>query len=81
MISPHLLETGYEIFSVNKAASKTKNKRNDLRFVMTMGYEKFRLDLPLVYIIFCPYCGVNLFDFYTNDKYVNELEGHTFTSP
>lgn len=45
---------------------------------MTMGYETFRFELSTI-IIFCPFCGANLFDFYTDDSYINEIEGETFT--
>jgi transcription initiation factor IIE alpha subunit len=47
-------------------------------FFITMGYEKFNLDLPMSSIRYCPYCGVNLFEFYKSDEYANEMEGKTF---
>ena len=53
-------------------------KRNDIRFFMTMGYEKFSFDLAMANISFCPFCGTNLHDFYNKDEYANEIEGETF---
>jgi len=54
-------------------------KRNDIRFFMTMGYQKFSLDLAMANINYCPYCGTNLHEFYDKDEYANEVEGKTFT--
>lgn len=31
-------------------------------------------------INYCPFCGNNLFDFYTSDEFVNEVQGVTFLS-
>jgi len=76
--SPIFLDGGYELFNISRLAQKTKNKRNDIIFCMTMGYETFRFELSTI-IIFCPFCGANLFDFYTDDSYINEIEGETFT--
>lgn len=75
--SEFLLKKNY-IFTINKQLQKTKNKRSDVRFFMTMGYEKFRLDLPMANIGFCPFCGTNLYDYYVEDEYFNEIEGKTF---
>lgn len=66
-------------FSRNIQASKTKNKRDDVRFFMTMGYERFSLNMAMVNIAFCPFCGINLYDYYVDDEYFNEIEGQTFT--
>lgn len=57
---------------------KLKNKTNNLRFFITLGYEKFTLDSVLINICYCPYCGTNLYEFYDNDEYANEIEGETF---
>jgi len=46
---------------------------------MTMGYEKFSLNMAMANIAFCPFCGINLYDFYIKDEYANEIEGETFT--
>ncbi|MBU1579269.1 MAG: hypothetical protein KJ754_07555 [Bacteroidetes bacterium] len=53
-------------------------KRNDLRYFVTIGYDEFKLDLPLMNINYCPYCGTNLYNFYNNAEYANEIEGETF---
>lgn len=58
--------------------SQTKNKRNDLKYFITLGYDVFKLDMPLMNISFCPYCGTNLHLFYNKDEYLNEIEGKTF---
>ena len=31
-----------------------------------------------MYISSGPFCGVNLYDYYKSDEYVNEIEGETF---
>ncbi|WP_198009285.1 hypothetical protein [Prevotella sp. oral taxon 317] len=56
----------------------TRHKRADICFVMTMEYDTFTFDAPTVFISFCPFCGVNLYDYYKSDEYVNEIEGETF---
>lgn len=48
------------------------------KFFMTMGYDKFSLNLAMVNMNFCPYCGIKLDDFYKNERYANEIEGKTF---
>jgi hypothetical protein len=55
------------------------SKRNDLKYFITLGYEKFSLNIPLMNICFCPYCGTNLKMFYDKNEYLNEIEGETFT--
>lgn len=76
--SEFLISKGNLYFKRNRQINKTSNKRNDVRFFMTMGYEKFRLDLPMANIGFCPFCGTNLYDYYVEDEYFNEIEGKTF---
>jgi hypothetical protein len=66
-------------FAHNPALFKTKHKRNDIRFFITMGYERFSLlETGACNIAFCPYCGTNLYDFYVDDECANEVEGKTF---
>jgi hypothetical protein len=65
-------------FSKNIKLNKTQKKRDDIRFFMTMGYEKFSLNMALTNIAFCPFCGTNLYDFYVKDEYANEIEHETF---
>ena len=76
--NPLVIEGLHLLFYENKALKKTKHKRKDIRFFMTMGYEKFSFRLPMVNIAFCPFCGKNLFDFYIDEEYINEIEGETF---
>ncbi len=47
-------------------------------FCLTMGYEKFNIELPLMMISYCPYCGTKLTDFYSKSEFINEVEGETF---
>lgn len=54
------------------------NSKNPMYFFITMGYEKFNIDLPMKSIGYCPYCGTHLFDFYKAEEYANEIEGKTF---
>ena len=77
--SKQLTDLNKFYFLRNIQLSKTNNKRNELRFFMTMGYEKFSLLNAMANIAFCPFCGTNLFDFYDKDEYANEIEGETFT--
>lgn len=58
---------------------KIKSKKNDLKYFITLGYDVFSLDIPLMNISFCPYCGTNLHLFYNKNEYLNEIEGITFT--
>lgn len=48
------------------------------RFFLTMGYTgAFTPTMPALNICFCPFCGVNLFDYYTNnqaDELVHEFQ-------
>lgn len=59
--------------------AEIRGKRNDLRYFITLGYNSFKLDLPLMNIRFCPYCGTNLYKFYDKYEYANEIEGETFS--
>jgi hypothetical protein len=68
-----------EFLISNDGNNKIKNKKYDLKYFITLGYDKFRLDLPMMNINFCPYCGTNLYSFYDKDEYANEIEGETFT--
>lgn len=51
-------------------------------FFITVGYPKFDLiDPPPGFNIdFCPFCGLNLYKFYSDvhDVIANEIEGETF---
>ena len=53
-------------------------KKPYFRFFITHGYEKFNMDLVVMNIAYCPFCGKNLFDFYKDDAIPNEIEGTTF---
>lgn len=78
LTSPEHVERASDIFYLHKELRKTKHRRGDIRFYMTMGYEKFSFHLPMCAISFCPFCGVNLYDFYNKDEYAQEIEGETF---
>jgi hypothetical protein len=52
-----------------------------LAFYITLGYEKFSLNMVEMGISYCPFCGIILKNFYTSDDYVNEIEGKTFVRP
>jgi hypothetical protein len=53
-------------------------RNSPFRFYISIGYEKFRPDIPAFNIDFCPFCGTNLYTFYKSDEYANETEGTTF---
>ena len=42
------------------------------RFFVTCGYNENENPKAHLNIAYCPYCGVNLFDKYNNDCYINE---------
>lgn len=50
-------------------------------FFIMIGYAKFDFNVPMFNVDFCPFCGVNLYDFYSNagDIKANEIEGETFS--
>ncbi|MDR2009876.1 MAG: hypothetical protein LBQ22_05295 [Bacteroidales bacterium] len=54
------------------------NGDNPYRFWITTGYEKFDLDNVMIQIVYCPFCGQDLYKFYKSDEYANEIEGVTF---
>jgi hypothetical protein len=58
---------------------KSIPRQGEFRFYVTAGYEKFHLDLPAFNIEYCPFCGVNLDEYYQSKEYANEVEGTTFT--
>jgi transcription initiation factor IIE alpha subunit len=76
--SDFLINQGGVIITKEGKEQLINTKRNDIRFYMTMGYEKFSFDLAVANINFCPYCGTNLHKFYNKDEYANEIEGETF---
>jgi hypothetical protein len=49
-------------------------------FFLTMGYEKFSVELPMMNIAYCPYCGCKLKEHYSSEEYANEIEGETFNT-
>ncbi len=61
--------------------STVKCKGNDMRFLlMTSPYVVFdQLKNPAIMLNFCPFCGANLYKFYRNKEYANEVEGVTFS--
>lgn len=48
------------------------------RFYITYGYEIFKIDMLAIHMLYCPFCGCDLYKFYNNDTYANEIEGKTF---
>jgi hypothetical protein len=65
-------------FLVNQD-NPSKRKKFELKyFIVTMCYDVFSYNLPLMNINFCPYCGKNLHYFYDKEEYANEVEGETF---
>jgi hypothetical protein len=52
--------------------------RSPYRFYITFGYEKFEIDMLSIFIEYCPFCGVDLFKFYTKEEFANEIEEKTF---
>jgi hypothetical protein len=56
-----------------------KSTMGPYRFYITTGYTNFNFDVPSFFIEFCPFCGTNLYQFYTRDEYASEIEGVTFS--
>ncbi len=50
------------------------SKNSPYRFWMTFGREVYNLDSVMINLSYCPFCGKNLFEFYNNDEYINEIE-------
>jgi len=47
------------------------NEGKDLyRYLYVCGFLKDKP--PVINMRFCPFCGTNLYDFYTSDEYINE---------
>ena len=58
---------------------KAKYRKSPYRFYITWGYTNyFSFDLITLSIDYCPFCGTDLYKFYRNDEYANEIEGKTF---
>lgn len=54
-------------------------KKLYIGYFLTLGYEKFDiLKVVIRHIAFCPYCGIDLKNFYKSKEYCNEIEGVTF---
>ena len=55
-----------------------KPRKGKYRFYVTLGYDEFSLDLPMLNILYCPYCSAELAEFYQGNVQPNETEGVTF---
>lgn len=67
----------HEIINFNTPENILKSK---LRFFITEGYqEEFDISkTSKMFIKYCPFCGRDLYKFYKDDGYANEIEGETF---
>jgi hypothetical protein len=53
-------------------------QKNPLSFVLTLGYQgEFKMLGNCIF--YCPFCGKDLYKFYKDFRYANEVEGETFT--
>lgn len=79
-VSEFLINQGGVYVKKDGREKKINKRRNDIRFhLMTAPYVKFdMLKNPSIMINYCPFCGTNLYEFYNEDGYANEIEGETF---
>ena len=66
---------GLNIRIVKYTKDELLDKEHLYRYYITAGYKEEDIRVPNFNIAFCPFCGMNLFDFYASDKYVNERSG------
>jgi hypothetical protein len=61
----------YPHIKIIKIQKNEFNERKKLyRYLLVCGFLKDKP--PVILIKFCPFCGTNLYNFYTKDEYVNE---------
>ena len=61
-----------------KSSLATGKFKSPYRFYITFSFDRFKIDAPHIPIEYCPFCGKDLFKFYKDDRYANEIEGETF---
>lgn len=67
-------EQGINIRIVRVNPNEVIDSNQLIRIYLTMGYTDFLADSTvLMPIAFCPFCATNLFEYYKNDFYLNEL--------
>lgn len=58
-----------------------KFAKNPLRFMLTLGYQgEYNIQNAGNSIMYCPFCGTDLYKFYKDIRYATEVEGETFTA-
>jgi hypothetical protein len=66
---------GLNIRIVKYTKEELIDKQNLYRYYITPGYKEIDVKVPCFNIAFCPFCGTNLFSFYTLDEFINEVSG------
>ncbi len=67
-------ESGLNIRIVQMNPKYLMDKTKPYRFFITPGYDGTAEFTPTLNIAHCPFCGVNLFDYYVDESFVNESE-------
>ncbi len=72
-----LVKEVYPNIKIIKVTSNEFNQGKNLyRFLTVCGFTKDKP--PVLNMRFCPFCGTNLYEYYTSDEYVNE-NANTFS--
>lgn len=66
-------EEGLNIRIIKFEPKELLDREKPYRFFITPGYNLRDRNVPTFNIAYCPFCGQNLFKFYTQDGYVNEV--------
>jgi hypothetical protein len=67
-------EEGLNIRIIKFKPEELLDKAKRYRFFITPGYKSEDRNVPTLNISNCPFCGVNLFDFYQSDDFINETD-------
>lgn len=65
-------EEGLNIRIIKFTESELLDKEKRYRFFITPGYTDSDRNVMTLNIAYCPFCGQNLFQFYSSDEYINE---------
>lgn len=62
----------FRIISVENNRFVEPSQSLKLEFFITPGYRENESGVPIIRMVYCPYCGRKLVDFYTEEGYINE---------
>jgi hypothetical protein len=67
-------EEGLNIRIIKFNKNELLDKVKPFRFFITLGYKTTDRNVPTLNIAHCPFCGQDLFNFYSLDEYINETD-------